>query len=187
MTTLRPRADSSLLVIVDVQPGFMKVIHEQDRVLKRTRFLAEIARLLEIPIIASEQVPDKLGSSDSSLIPFFSQAAISKTCFGCCESEEFSNALLSYDRSQIFLTGIETHICVSQTALGLLDEDYEVVVCPDAVSARSIDGHKLGMERMRDEGVVPMHTEAVAYEWLGSADHPKFRDAVAIVKKYATV
>jgi nicotinamidase-related amidase len=102
---------------------------------------------------------------------------------GC---EPFASALRATERNQAVLVGVETHICVSQTALSLLSEGFEVFVCADAVGARSVDRHKLGMERMRDAGAVAAHTEAIAYEWLQTADDPQFREALELIKEYGT-
>jgi nicotinamidase-related amidase len=98
------------------------------------------------------------------------------------KNPEFSSQLRASGRKTVIVVGIETHICVSQTCLDLLDAGYAVAVCPDAASARTQDRHKLGMERLRDAGVVPIHTEALVYEWMVSANHPQFRDILQVVK-----
>jgi nicotinamidase-related amidase len=169
---------------VDVQPTFFRPIEGCEKILSRIKFLTRMAALLEVPILVSEQVPDKTGSTHPELAQLFPNwtAVFAKTSFGCCECEEFMAAFQDLDRQTAILVGIETHICVSQTALGLMDRGFRVVVCPDAVGSRTTEMHKLGMERIRDEGAIPIHTEGVAYEWLESANHAKFRDALKIVK-----
>lgn len=179
MATLRPRPDTSLLLIVDIQERFLSPIWEGERVLRRAKFLSSMAALLGIPVLASEQVPHKMGATHPALSPM---EVFAKEAFGCCEAPLFKDLLAKHGRSQIILTGIETHICVSQTALGLLDWGYRVAICPDAVSARTAEMHKLGMERIRDAGAAPIHTEAVAYEWLGGAANPHFKQALELVK-----
>lgn len=175
----------SALLVVDVQPLLMPLIHDGDRLIDRIAFLTKIARLLEIPVFATEQNPSRMGTTHETLAPLVSDPApFSKMCFGACGSAPFMSALSQSGRRQIVITGVETHICVSQTAQGLLEAGYEVVVCPDGVSARSLERHKLGMERIRDAGCVPAHTEAVAYEWLETAEHPRFKDALQIVKAH---
>jgi len=174
----------SVLVIIDVQPLLSKTIFEMDRVLARTVFLAKIAKILDIPILATEQNPNRMGST----LPELASLAVSplpfaKMSFSALGCTEFASALSACNRDQVVLTGLETHICVSQTAHGLLNQGLEVVVCPDAVSSRSLEAHKLGMERIRDAGAVPAHTESVAYEWLGTAEHPRFKEFLAIVKE----
>ncbi|MBC8063562.1 MAG: isochorismatase family protein [Chlorobia bacterium] len=122
-----------------------------------------------------------MGGINESLRPFV-PSPYSKMAFSCWGAPGFQDALESQARSCVVLVGIETHICVTLTALDLLNNGYHVFVCPDAVSARSLEMHKLGMERMRDSGAMPTHTETLAYEWMGSADHPKFKDVLNLVK-----
>ena len=102
--------------------------------------------------------------------------------FSAWGAKPFVKSIDHYKRSQIVLVGIETHICVNQTAHDLMDEDLDVIVCADAVGARPGGMHEIGLKRMADEGAALAHTESVVYEWLQSADHPAFRDVLALVK-----
>lgn len=173
----------SALVLIDIQPSLTKTIFEIDRVLSRIEFLAKVANLMEIPVFVTEQNPTRMGSTVPELAGLaHAQSIFPKMAFNAIGSTDFLSAIEASGRSQFVLTGLETHICVSQTAHGLMDRHFEVVVCPDAVSSRSLEAHKLGMERVRDAGVVPAHTESVAYEWIGTADHPLFKSFLAIVK-----
>jgi len=186
MPMVFPEPDQSVLVVIDVQPTLMPLIHEGERVLDRVAFLAKVARLLGVPVLTTEQNPSRMGSTHESLAELVSTPApFAKMCFGAGGCGDFMEALQETGRRQVVVVGVETHICVSQTALGLHRDGYEVIVCPDGVSSRTLERHKLGMERIRDAGVVPAHTEAVAYDWLGTAEHPRFRDALAIVKQHA--
>lgn len=173
----------SALVIVDVQASLIPHICERERVVDRIAFLAKIARLLEIPIFVTEQNPTRMGGTVEPL-QAFAESPIPKMSFGATGSPEFMDEVRRSGRNQWIVTGVETHICVGLTAQGLLEAGYEVVVCPDAVSSRTMERHKLGMERIRDAGIVPAHTESVAYEWLGSAEHLLFRQALAVVKEH---
>jgi len=150
-------------------------------VVSRIAFLTKIARLLDIPLLTTEQNPGRMGVTVGHLAD---NNAFAKMCFSAGGCTGFMDALQATGRDQVVLTGVETHICVSLTAHALLDAGFGVVVCPDGVGARTLERHKLGMERIRDAGAVPAHTEAVAYEWLGTAEHPKFKDALAIVKAH---
>lgn len=173
----------SVLIVIDVQPKFMAGIWEQERVLARTTFLVQVANLLGIPVLATDQNPERMGGTEPTLSKILGSQPFPKMSFSCCGCEDFMSALALSGRRQAILVGIETHICVSQTAVDLLNQDYEVMVCPDAVSARSVEMHKLGMERMRDSGVLPIHSESAAYEWMGSAIHPQFREVLRLVKE----
>lgn len=183
MSALKLDPHRGVLLVVDVQPSFLKGIYEAERVLARTTFLARVAEAMGVPILATEQNPTRMGGTAPELIPYVG-APFSKLEFSCVGCEDLASALEFTGRRQAVLIGIETHICVGQTAQDLLALGYEVAVCPDAVSAGSLEAHKLGMERMRDAGVVPVHTEAVAYEWLGTAEHFAFRQVLSIVKEY---
>jgi nicotinamidase-related amidase len=187
MRIVRPNVERDLLVVVDVQPSFLAGIHEADRVLERTEFLIRVARLLGVPVLATEQYPSRMGGTHERILAALGEDAsvAPKMSFSCCGCPGFMDAFATQGRDHAILVGIETHICVAQTALDLLGQGRTVMVCPDAVSGRTLDRHKLGMERMRDAGVAPLHTEAVAYEWMGSAENPNFREALKLVKAFA--
>lgn len=176
----------SVLAVIDIQPVLTKTIEDADRVLQRSAFLLQIARLLEIPVLTTEQNPSRMGATHENLAEWVQDPSpFSKMTFSAVGSPEFLSALKATGRNKVVIVGMETHICVCHTACDLLDLGYEVVVCPDAVSSRNMERHKLGMERIRDAGAVPAHTESVAYEWLGSAENPAFKSALAIVKQFA--
>jgi nicotinamidase-related amidase len=188
MSPWKADPERCLVVVIDLQPTFLAPIHEAQRVLDRSRFLLKMARIVGVPVLASEQYPERMGPTDpsiASLLPL-GVAPHAKQCFSCGGCAGLMDGLRTLKRKQAVLIGIETHICVTLTALDLLREGYEVFVCPDAVSARTLEMHKLGMERMRDSGVMPAHTETIAYEWMGSADHPRFREALQAVKEHAS-
>jgi len=104
--------------------------------------------------------------------------------FGCCGSGKFRKALLATERPIVLLAGIETHICIAQTALQLLEDEFDVVIAVDAVGARTDLAHRSGLERLRDGGAELLHSEAIVYEWLGTAEHPQFRAVLDVVKRY---
>lgn len=175
------RSDQSVLLMIDLQPSFLKIIHEQERVLERSLFLAQVAKLIGVPVLASEQYPSRMAGTDEGLLPYIDQV-FPKMEFSAMANLDFSDAVRATGRKQVVVVGVETHICVSQTCHGLLNQGYEAMVCPDAVSSSSLNRHKLGMERLRDAGVVPAHSEAVAYEWMHSADATNFKAMLQIVK-----
>jgi nicotinamidase-related amidase len=178
--------NSSCLVVVDLQDSFLAPIKERDAVVNRSKFLIEIARLLGVPIIATEQYSTRMGGTTDTIREALGDAhALDKLCFSSCRNEDFWSAWEDLGRNQAVIVGIETHICVNQTAQDLLEQNYEVFVCEDATGAR-MSAHKGALKRLRHEGVVVTHTESVAYEWLGEAGTPEFKSALEIVKKYAS-
>lgn len=182
MAVINLNPNESVLLLIDLQPSFMKIIHESERVFQRSLFLAQVAHLMEIPILTSEQYPSRMGSTDERLLPHVTRL-FSKMEFSALANDAFSSALKALNRSQVIVVGVETHICISQTCHGLKAQGYEAVVCPDAVSASTQDRHKLGMERLRDAGIIPAHTEAIAYEWMRTADDTRFKAMLKLVKE----
>lgn len=180
------RLEDSVVIVVDMQPTFLDGCWRSAEVLDRVKFLVESANLLGVPVLATEQYRERMGGTESSLAELIGESALDKMSFSCCGIDSFNTALGNLGRKQVVLVGIETHICVNQTAHHLVSQvQNEVIVCVDAVTARSEDRHRIGMERIRALGVTPAHTESIAYEWMGSASHPQFKDVLRLVKKYA--
>jgi nicotinamidase-related amidase len=169
----------STLVLVDFQERLMPVIHDAESVIERALTLARLAHLMNIPTIGTEQSPDKLGASIDR-IHQQCQQTLHKNYFDACESG-LLNAIED-KRTQVVIGGCEAHICVLQTAMGLLDAGFRVWVVADAVGSRLPANRDLALQRLRHQGADIVSTEMVAFEWLGKADHPHFRDALAQIK-----
>jgi nicotinamidase-related amidase len=178
--------NASGLIVVDLQDSFLAPISERAVVLERCRFLIEIAKLLEVPIIATEQYATRMGGTSDSIKELLGDApAVDKMCFSSCRNEGFWSGWEDLGRNQAVVVGIETHICVTQTSLDLLERGYDVFVCEDATGAR-MNAHEGALKRLRHEGVAVAHTESIAYEWLGEAGTPEFKRALEIVKRYTS-
>lgn len=178
-------ASRAVLVVVDVQSNFLRAVPDAERVIARSKFLVEMARLLDVPILATEQNPERMGGTDAELAALLPAPPISKMAFGCMGEPRFVAALEATGRRQVVLCGVESHICMTQTALRLLQDGFEVVVAVDTMASRTQSAHDIGVGRLAEAGASAAHSESVAYEWLESAAHPKFRDALQIVKRYA--
>lgn len=178
--------DTSVLVVVDMQEPFLGAIHGRDALTSNVLLLCHAARILGIPTIATVQYASRMGG----VVPEVMEAlggetrasTLDKMCFSCGGSEEFGAALTATGKKQALLCGVETHICVSQTAHDLLHAGYQVHISPDAVSSRTLEKHKLGMERIRDTGIKPCAAEAAVYEWLREAGTPEFKEILKMVK-----
>lgn len=187
---MRPMASlcqrsASALIVVDLQDSFLAPIADREMVLRRSRFLIEIARLLEVPVIATEQYASRMGGTNESIREALGDSpTMDKLCFSSCRNQEFWEAWDALGKSQAVIVGIETHICVNQTAQDLLARGFEVFVCEDATGSR-MNAHEGALKRLRHEGAVVTHTESVAYEWLGEAGTPEFKQALELVKRYA--
>lgn len=168
-----------------MQEPFLNVIHERTRLTENVRLLAQTAAILNIPVVSTVQYAERMGGlvpEISEVLPSSTRWPLDKLCFSCARSEEFAAFLTTTGRRQILLCGVETHICISQTALDLVHLGYQVHVAADAVSSRTQEKHKLGMERLRDSGVLPCAAEAAVYELLGEAGIPEFKSILKLVK-----
>ena len=177
-------AQDSGLVVIDLQPSFLKVVPNAEAIVRRSEFLIRIAKILEIPVLFTEQNPDRMGGSEARIADAIGGEPIAKLAFGCCGESRFNDAWRALGRSAAVLVGIETHICVTQTALALRDQGTTVFLPVDAVAGRHQQGHDVALRRLELNGVQLTHTESVVYEWLGSSNHPRFREALEIVKAY---
>lgn len=173
------------LIVVDMQESLLKVMNGRDALTANILLLCRAAQTLGIPVLLTTQNAERLGE----ILPEVREAAgketnaaIDKLAFSCAGSLDFRTALKETGRKQILLCGVETHICITQTALDLFSAGYAVHVAPDAVTSRTIEKHKLGMERLRDNGIKPVAAEAALYEWLKEAGTPEFRQILALVK-----
>jgi nicotinamidase-related amidase len=176
-------AEDTVLIIIDIQEKLFRVIHEKETLSANTVKLIKGIRLLDIPVILTEQNPAGLGptlSEISSLLPDIEP--ITKFDFSCCKEEAFLQKLDESKRNQIILCGIETHICVYQTALDLADMGYEVQVAVDCVSSRTTINHDTALTRMGLEGIMPASIEMILFEILRTAKHDKFKEISAVIK-----
>jgi nicotinamidase-related amidase len=177
--------EKSMLFVVDVQEKLLSQIIKGEEVLRRIRFLVECARVLNIPILVTEQNPEKLGPTSEELSEVLSEiprfAKMSFSCKGCPEAIQ---AFVKSGRRQAVLVGIETHICVLQSAVDLKEGGYEVFVCADGVGSRIESAHEIALARMRELDIQVTHTESVVYEWLSEAGTSEFRQVLEILKRY---
>ena len=175
-------AQQAAVVIVDLQGRLMPAIHDGTAVLAQNLRLARIASLLGIPVIGTEQNPDKLGPNDEQVKALCSQT-LHKMHFGACA--DGLPALLQEQapgRRQIVVTGCEAHVCMLQTSAGLLALDYEVVIAVDAVGSRQPSSRDAALARLDRLGAQLLTVEMLAFEWLRDCRHPQFRDVLAVVK-----
>ena len=174
---------TAILVIIDVQGKLAQIMHDREDLVKNLQILISGAKLLETPIIWMEQLPDKLGPTIpeiQELLPDIEP--IVKDVFSCARNEEFNGRLQELHGHDIILAGIESHVCVYQTAMDLLGQDFTVHVAADAVSSRTDSNKQLGLDRMLLEGVVQTSVEMVLFELQGFAKGERFRELAKLVK-----
>ncbi|MDT8388262.1 MAG: hydrolase [Thiogranum sp.] len=180
------RCSDSLLLVVDMQERLADAVPAEDfnPAATNTVMLLQAAAGLEIPVVRTEQYPKGLGKTVAALQPHLSEAAVKldKTGFSCCSAGGFMEALQSMQRRQVIIAGMETHICVLQTAFELQQRGYQVFVAADACCARSRERSSNGIQRLRQAGIAVTHSESVLFEWLRDATHPHFKTLSKLLK-----
>ncbi|MFA7658693.1 MAG: isochorismatase family protein [Candidatus Gastranaerophilaceae bacterium] len=173
----------SLLLIIDVQEKLVRAL-DKDVVVTRTATLAKAAKILEVPIIATQQYSNGLGQTVEAVKQNFSSDTqiFEKSAFSAVKETGFVEILKSFNKKQIVVCGIETHICVHQTVADLIDEGFDVYIAKDACASRSKYEFKQGIERMQENGAKISCVEIVLFEWLKSSKSPHFREIQALIK-----
>ena len=159
-------------------------MNEQVRkqVIANSSRLCQAATLLDIPITHTEQYPQGLGETEPALQAYLPSAAIEKTSFSCCKAEHFPSRLAHARRKQIVLSGMESHVCVLQTAIQLKQLGYQVFVLEDAICSRYKHHHKNALQRLHQAGIVISSTESTLFEWLRDAKHEHFKAISRLVR-----
>jgi len=173
------------LVVIDIQDKLApKKDDVRETLIENTANLIRAAKVLEIPVLVTEQYPEKLGATTDSLLELLGDAPrMGKVCFSCLASPEFLDALKASGRNQLILTGIETQVCVMQTALDALARGYEVFVPVDAIaSASDKTQHKAGIRRMEKHGAELLTTKMALFELLRAAGTPEFKELMPLLK-----
>ena len=178
-------AEQCALVVIDIQEKLLPPIFQKEQLLRNAQLLIRAAGILKIPALISTQYAKGLGGTVpeiASLLP--ETPAIDKTLFSCFGSEVFCSVIkrLPGQRTTLLLCGMESHICVTQTALAALREGYLVHVASDAVSSRTEWNWKIGLDRMRSAGAVISSTEMMVYELMRSSSSAAFKELLPHLK-----
>jgi len=179
----RLTADRTVLVVVDIQNKFREVIHGMEQLIATTERAIQFAQYLNIPVVVTEHYPRGLGATVPEIRHHFSQfSPLEKINFSCAGNALFNQTLSGHGRDQIVLCGIEAHICIYQTAFDLLRQGKQVAVLVDAVSSCSAANREIGLRRMSELGVQSMGFQMAAFEILGKAGTPAFKDLAPLLK-----
>lgn len=178
--------DDSLLVVIDVQERLLPVIHDGDRIVQNIDRLIRGMHLLDVPVVLTEQYVKGLGPTVEPLRITLGDTSgyepIEKMCFSSSGCLDFSVKLESLKRRQIVLCGVETHVCVHQTAMDLLDNDYMVYVVADAVGSRTFQNRDYALQRLQSEGGRVTTTEMALFELTVTSGTDEFRAISKLVK-----
>jgi len=173
------KAEQSTLLLVDVQERLMPAINQGEDIIDCCTTLATIAGLLDVPVVATEQLPEKLGQNVET-VRELCDITVGKYHFDACPDGLIDE--LPEGRQHIVIGGCETHVCMLQTALSLLDAGYKVWVAADATGSRNDFDRDVALDRLHQSGARIVTTEMVAFEWLVHCKHPRFRDVQALIK-----
>ncbi|ARD47343.1 hydrolase [Sporosarcina sp. P37] len=177
------KRDQTVFVLVDVQGKLAQIVEDSEVLHDNLEKLIKGLQVMNIPILWLEQYPDGLGPTTESLASLLEgQKPIAKMTFSGARNEEFMKQLKDLDRKQILIAGIETHICVYMTAADLAKQDYEVEVVTDAVTSRTEDNKRIGLQKMNALGIAGTCVETALYELLGEAGTEEFKQVLKVIK-----
>jgi nicotinamidase-related amidase len=176
-------AKKCCLVVVDVQEKLLRVMQNPEQVVKNCRVLIQIAKALDIPILWCQQYPRALGSTVAPLAELLNECTpMDKLSFSCCGAPDFIRRLEALDIEAAVLCGIESHVCVFQTAMDILHQGLKVHIIADAVGSRTEENRQIGLSRMASSGAVISSTEMFLFELLRTAEHPKFKELSVLIR-----
>ena len=170
-------------LIVDVQEKLMEVMEQKERVIENINRILLLSKLFELPVILTEQYPKWLGLTLPEIkesLPAYEP--ISKLHFNCCDVAAFNEKLDSEDLKNIILAGVETHICIFQTCVSLLEKGYQVHIPQDAVGSRTDENWRVGLELSREAGAIITSVESVIYQILRKAGTKEFKKMLKVIK-----
>jgi nicotinamidase-related amidase len=174
--------DDTALLVVDLQEKLMPAIRLRETVVWNVRRLIDGAKLLGLPVAATEQYPQGLGKTVAPLAERLGTVP-AKVTFSCRECAEIFRALADQGRHKVLVVGVETHVCVQQTVLDLLSEGFRVYVAVDAVGSRSELDYRTALGRLEAAGATLTTTEAALFEWCEVAGTPEFKQISALVRE----
>jgi len=182
-----PRAldvGQSVLLVIDVQESYRSLTVDYETMVQGVRRLIEAARILDVPVLATEQYPKGLGHlvpEVMQVLPSTCQVA-EKISLSCCGDARFAERLRSVERRQVLVCGLEAHACVNQTVHDLLDSGFQVHVPYDAIASRRAVDYRIGWEKMIGSGAIPSTVETACLEWLRVAGTPQFKAIQKLIR-----
>jgi nicotinamidase-related amidase len=176
--------DQAVLVVIDVQAKLTPAMPHKvfERMCATTAMLVEAAHLLELPVVTTEQYPQGIGHTVPELAAACKNGVIEKTSFGCCGEPAFLTALEKLGRRQVIVTGMEAHVCVYQTVLGLLGANYHVHLVRDAICSRRKEDFLAGVSNAARAGALVITAEMALFQLLKDSRHEQFRAISRLIK-----
>ena len=175
--------EDTALVLVDVQGKLAQAMHNKEILFENLKRLVQGVQILGVPVLWAEQNPDGLGPTLPEIVALLpNQKPVSKLSFSCCGNEKFMKELKASGRKNMLVVGIETHVCVYQTAADLIGLQYDVQIVADAVASRTPENKQIGLEKCKDAGAGLTSTETVLFELLKEAKGERFKQIIQLVK-----
>lgn len=177
---------ASQLAVVDIQEKLGAVMPAKviNRVISNTSMLLRAAALLDVPVLATEQYPQGLGTTLAAVAEHLppTAARFEKTCFSAARADGFMERVQANGRPQVILAGMEAHVCVLQTAVHLKEAGKTPLVVEDAVCSRKLENYQNALDRLRQLGIVVISTESILFEWIEDKHHPHFKAVSAMLR-----
>jgi hypothetical protein len=173
----------TVLLLIDVQGRLAQVMHGRDHLFNSLEILIQGMNILGVPVLWMEQIPEKLGPTIDPLKQHLTgQKPIAKNAFSCCGEPAFMDEFNRLGRPQVVLTGIETHVCICQTGIDLMQQGCQVQVVADCVSSRTKENKEIGLQRLVHAGAQMTSVEMLLFELMKAAQGEKFRQVVQLIK-----
>ena len=174
---------NAVLFVIDVQGKLAHLVHNAPDIIENIQKLIHAAKILNIPIIWTEQVPDKIGTTIPEITNLLTDIKpLIKASFSCLNEKTIQKKLQSLNRDQVIVAGIETHVCVYQTVAQLIDDEFSVQVVADAVSSRTLENKQIALNRIAVLGADITSCEMIITELLQTSAHPKFKEIIQLIK-----
>tara|TARA_Y100001968_G_scaffold322337_1_gene358247 strand:+ start:612 stop:1214 length:603 start_codon:yes stop_codon:yes gene_type:complete len=173
----------SILLVVDMQERLIKAITKQEKLIFNIKKLVEAAYVLGINIVQTEQNPKKLGKTIKELEIRDCSKSFEKMSFSCCGSIDFVKFMENQKIKNVLICGIESHVCVEQTSIELLQLGYNVFIAADATGSRNLIDHDIAIRRIENSGAIITSTEGAIFEWCKTAEREEFKPISSIIKK----
>jgi len=175
--------DKTIMLLIDVQGQLSQLMYEKEKLFRSLGTLIQGMKILEVPIIWMEQIPKNLGPTTEVISKYLTgEDPIEKFSFSCCDEPQFMDQFKKAGRTQVLLTGIETHICVFQTGHDLIQQGCEVQVVSDCVSSRTKENNEIGIQRIVQSGGQVTCVEMIFFELLKAAQGDKFKQIIKLIK-----
>lgn len=180
---MRIYREESILAVIDMQERLVPVMSNNEELVNKVAKLIEGCKACEVPVLVTQQYTKGLGDTiepiKGALPPY---TAIDKTAFSCCEASEFAEKLEKSSRKRVIICGIESHVCVLQTAIDLQESGFQPVVIKDCISSRNTDDMEVALNRFKQEGIIISTMESILFEFVTNAKDPSFKAISKLVK-----